>query len=135
MVRGARRADRTVILIVAVFDAVAAATTTADFGDGHVWLANLWPPVFAAAAILTFAFAARPRSTPLLSWSGALSSAAYLARAMVLVVAMQQGQLAVKRPRAVLSVAAWVAFAAVTRFVWLNVLKPATGDRRARPRS
>lgn len=132
--RGSRRADRRLVAGYAAFNLAAAAILAAGLGDRHTWLAPLWPPLFAAAGVACALFALRPRSTERLAWSGALTVAAYVGQAAVLVVGWSRGDLAIIETRAALAAILWLFVATTTGYLWLLVLKPAASDRRARPR-
>lgn len=132
--RGSRRADRWLVAVYAAFNLTAAAILAVGLGDRRTWLAPIWPPLFAAAGVACALFALRLRSTERLAWSGALTVAAYVGRAAVLVVGWARGDLDIVEARAALATILWLFVAVTTGFVWVNVLKPAASDRRSRPR-
>lgn len=119
---------------MAAFDCLMAVFIAIGVGDRATWLAPLWPPLFASAGVACGMYALRPRSHRWMMASGMLTVAGLFGRAAVLVVGMLRGDLAVSEMRAAVGVATWLAFGLLCGFVWSEVLRPTTGDRRRTPR-
>lgn len=97
-------------------------------GESVAFYPWLWPWVFAAAGIVTLAYAKWPQNGTLAAYSGGLMVASVLSRAMTLLLTWWSGELS--GARALLGACTWTVLGYTIGYIWTALMSRLAAARR-----
>jgi hypothetical protein len=95
----------------------------AYYSSSITWLYQLWPVVFAVAALSCLHAATSFQPMPV-SLAGALTVTAYASRATVILVGFALGRIELAAPTAAFGVAVWMMMTVYAAVLWLRAYGP-----------